>query len=970
MKQVADAFNRKRASLWMGACLLLTGIAGLVLEVVWSREVENIVGSSASAQVLVVCVYMAGLALGSWLLGPFADRVARPQILYAGLELGVGLYALAFSWLSEKGGELFEWAARGHYETHPVWIGVLRLAIAVGLVLPATVAMGGTLPAAARFVGAWVGEAKRVVARLYFLNSLGAAAGAVGAAYLLIPAWGLAGASALASGLELLAAAVAFGFGSRLEVSDPPGASAPSPQAPARLWRLAAAVVALTGFSALALEVAWLRFFSLVLGSSAQAFAVMLSAYILGIALGSALVSRPWADRVEPLRLLSVLLAVGIALLGLSLPLYERAAFWLATQVAALPKTASGYQAFLGLGYAGCLALMLPCTLVLGAALPVAARAAELSRGAGRKVGFVWATNTLGTILGAVCSFFLMRTLGLRGVFLGALGVLWGAAGLLVFGAEKRRRAFLLNWAVAGGVALVAFVAGPWNRTLLTSALFRLTTDDATLASYQRNTVARLTELYGADGSGATVTVTQEGPTRTLRINGKPDATNSVDMVTQTLVGELPMLFRPAAKEALVIGLGSGVTSGVLLAHPLERLDLVELIPEVVEASHLFEDVNRKALRDPRTHLWVDDAKNFLRLSSRKYDVIVSEPTNPWIAGVGGLFSSEYYQRIDRVLAPGGVFVQWFQMYETSDAVLALMARTLLARFPYVYGFESAWSDMVVVASREPLALDAGNARAALARPEVGEVLGQAGLAAELESLLGRQVISPVGLAAFAGPGELNTDRHPLLEYRAPVEFFTRNTTDIFRIGDERRVSDGSRLFISSLGEEGRKAARRLVHRSEEVKAVEAQVEQVEQAVLMGRGLPDTARMAVVARAMALEERQDAFSPRPPYDELVARASRLAEAPGAQVVDRSILATVLLQANRFPEALVAFDEIIRRVPPRGMRASWLAHRARAKWALGDAAGARADLAQAEAEGASFAALARVRLAMALGTGPN
>jgi predicted membrane-bound spermidine synthase len=726
----------------IGACLFASGVAGLVYEVVWSRWLTDLVGASSSAQIVVITTYMAGLALGSWLFGGLADRVKRPERLYAALEVGIGLYAAAFPLLVKLAEMPYLALARGRYPESAGAITALRVALAVALLVPPTALMGGTLPAAVRFLyGATADGAsvRRTVARLYFLNSLGASLGAALTTFVLLPGLGLAGGGLVAVALNALAALAALRLSRRVgPVARAVVPDATEPPLPDRAARLALAAVTLSGFAALALEVAWIRLFALVLGSSAHAFAVMLSAFILAIALGSGLVSRPAAskgwlrlDASDPLRLLSMLLAGGVLAMALTLPLVERAIWVFQRLGGAMPRSSAGWTAWQMAQFFGCLGLMLVPTTCLGAALPVAARAA--SRGAaslGHSVGTTYAVNTVGTLLGAVAANFALPVLSLRGLFLAALAVDLAAAGVALAGAQRplSRRAPVLGVAAVAGL-LLAMLSPAWRYPILAGGALRSRGRIAGGFEQFAQTLTRSRVVYARDGSTATTTVLDTADTpsiRSLFVNGKADAsTDPGDLGTNVLLGHLPMVLDPDARDALVIGVASGVTCGAVLAHEDVRVDAVDLLPEMTEVAPLFSSANGDALANPRLTLTIDDAKTFVKLAPRKYDVIVSEPSNPWMVGVGGLFAEEFYADVSHALRPGGLFLQWCHTYEMSDELMAVVARTLAARFPRVYAFEYE-SDVLFIASQEPIPVRPDRWKARLT-PAVRDSLRKAG---------------------------------------------------------------------------------------------------------------------------------------------------------------------------------------------------------------------------------------------------
>jgi spermidine synthase len=435
---------------------------------------------------------------------------------------------------------------------------------------------------------------------------------------------------------------------------------------------------------------------------------------------------------------------------------------------------------------------MLPPAVCLGATLPLAARLVE--RGGaerGASVGGVFAANAAGNVLGAFAGWLLLPWLGVEGLLRSGASV-FAAAGAAVLWLAWPRPPVRRRAAFAAGLAVfVAYRAWlpRWDERLRGAGLFRagsgagpLRLDDV------RALLERTDTLFFRDDREATVAVTRFNDSSgalTLKVNGKTDASNGADMPTQVLLGELPLLLKPGARDVLLVGWGSGVTGGSLLRHPLKRLDAVELVPAVVDASRLFARDNLGALDDPRLSLSREDAKSFLARAGRSYDVIVSEPSNPWMAGVGDLFSVEFYRRARARLSPGGVMVQWFHQYEMNDALFRTTLRTFRTSFPNATLWNVMGDDVLLVGSSEPLVPDFAALEKAFARPAVRADLLRADVGFPA-SLLALQSACPDTAAAVAGEGPLNEERRPRLEYGAPLALFRGENVTAVLDNDDR----------------------------------------------------------------------------------------------------------------------------------------------------------------------------------------
>lgn len=970
--QAGAARPRRQEYLTFAACLLASGFSGLVLEVVWARQIKGLVGSSSMAQIVVLASFMSGLALGSWWLGRLADRSARPARLYALLELAIAGYALLFPLIVKAASLPFLAVARGYYPEHLGAVSVLRLGLAVLLLLPPTVLMGGTLPAAVRFLTATESGLRPVLGRLYFLNSLGAAAGAALATFLLVPRLGLWGASALAASLNVLAAILSYALsrrsGARIAEDAPIGVTERT--LTTLQVRLAIFAAASAGLASLALEVAYLRLLALILGSSVHAFAVMLSAFILGIALGGLFASSTRLKIRDPMAWMAALLAGAVVALVVEIPLYERLMYWLTRLRVSLPTTDAGFAAYQALTFLVCLGLMLVPTICMGAALPLAARAAARNaHSLGRAVGITWAANTFGTVAGAVGACLLLPHLGLRGVYLASVAVLVLAAALATLAAEgslRLRKA--LPASLAAGALLLAFALPGWNYSVLTSGIFRKhSVPDADKDSFEifREQVSRdLFVRYARDGSHTTVAVTEHRPSGVLvlSVNGKPDASSDSDMPTQSLLGHLPMILKPEAKSALIVGLGSGVTAGDLLRHEGVVADVVELSPEVIEAARQFDPFNDGVLDNPRMRLFVDDGKAFLKLTPRKYDVIISEPANIWLTGVSGLFSKEFYKDVDAALAPGGLFVQWFQTYEISDELLAMVTRTLTGQFPWVYTFVGSDGDLLFVGSRQELAPSVQTMRAAFT-PEVVQSLARARLPPFLEGILGLQVLSPQAALAFPGDGPINTDARPTLEFLGSKAFFMGRSASVLEAIDERRWTDGEGLLAAKLGLDVAEPIAQLAFDPQLTELARQRSAEFLAGAQHGDARPEQVREALKLLLSASEEQ--------PFDERrlwaqesLAYTERLIAAPRAKAEDFALHARMLRRVGRHEEAAASLRAALTRAGPEHPIARWLTRLSCINAEAGNLERAQKRLQEAKLAGATFSELATARATLA------
>ncbi len=776
----------------------VSGIAGLVYQVVWTRYLALFLGHTSYAVIAVLAAFMGGLALGNAWLGSVVDRMPRPLQFYAGLELGIGVFALLFPMY-------YELVHRGYVALLGAWNphGILRLGIqgvfAATTILIPTILMGATLPALTRFVTRSLSELRGRVAALYAINSAGAVVGVLLADWWWIPGLGLEVTLYLGAAMSLLVGLVALAT-SRAHEQGPvaPAGMIPreasEPFTPRQL-RTAVWSIGVSGFVAMLYEVVWTRLLGLAIGSSTHAYSLMLATFIGGIAVGGWLVHR-WKTPGKTLLGFAVAELALAGTLAVSVWFYDLIPWWLSRLAGLLARTPASYPVYELLQAALCVAVMFVPTVCLGTTLPLASRiaTAELGR-AGGSVGRVFAVNTLGTVLGAVLTgLVLLPALGLAWTL--ALGIGLNAAVGLVLLSETGRRDRRLWIATALGLLALfwgtSILSPRWDRAFALG-IWRSKTPPATWEEYRRQ-VDGTAIRYHRDGAGSSVTVLsslQPGGQENLmlRVNGKTDATSIGDAPPQALLAHVPLLTKPGSSDVLVVGLGSGMTVGSALRHPgVKRVDVVEISPEVVEATRqFFTPFNHGALEDLRTHLIIEDAKAFLKATPQRYDVVISEPSNPWMAGVAGVFSREFYGDIRDRLKPGGMAAQWLQMYEMDDRTVDLVVNTFASVFPEVGIWMVGGRDLVLLGAMEPVSVDLGQMSRAAGHPEVQQDLARVGIR-DLTSLLNLELI-PMGDGIFvpepATP--VHSDLHPVLEYAAQRAFFTRSEPDkIFALSEGR----------------------------------------------------------------------------------------------------------------------------------------------------------------------------------------
>ncbi len=754
-----------------------SGVAGLVYEVTWTRLLTLYIGHTTAAASAVVAAFLGGLALGAAGGGVIASRLTPRRALqtYALLEIAVVIAAVLLPLELRAFRPLLEWAYNSG--ASGVLFPAVRLASCLAMVCVPAIALGATFPLAIRWYASGSTSPEQPTALLYFLNTAGAAAGAVLAGFVLIPSIGMSGATWVAMAGSALAGVCALAL-ARTDAADrtPPNAArvggkgrraarkTSEPRMP-RPW-LASAVLGLSGFAALVHEIAWTRILALLLGPTIYAFAATLAAVITGVAVGSGLATAVIRRTRHPAVWLTATLIGAAVTTSVTFSLAGQAIPRLIVQQMAAPTEAS--LGVLQQALVATAILILPTAICSGAAFPLAlALARDAEDSAAGRFGLIYAVNTLGAVSGSLLSgFVLIPLLGLQNT-LRVVSASLIAAALVVAIREALSRPARIAGFSASAIAVALLVLSPsWDRDLLASGAYLY----APYVPKDFDLEALLkagTLLYYREGASATVSVKRLTGTTTLAVDGKTDASNRGDMLTQKLVAHLPLLLHDNPREVGIIGLGSGVTVGAALSHPIARAEVIEISREVVEASQFFLAENHAALADPRTRLIVGDGRSHLLLTRKKYDVIVSEPSNPWIAGVAALFTREFFLAARERLAPGGVICQWANAYNISERDLRSIVATFLSVFPHGTAWLVGADDVLLVAGEGELDSRLSNIEKHWGRSNAARDLAEVD-ARDPFSVLSLFVGGPQELARYSSNAATLTDDTMTLEFSGP----------------------------------------------------------------------------------------------------------------------------------------------------------------------------------------------------------
>ncbi len=793
----------------LALAFVFSGGAGLIYETIWTRYLGLFVGHNAYAQIIVLVIFLGGMSLGALVVSNRSSRLRQPLLWYAAVEFLVGVIGFAFHNIFVLTTDF----AYAHVFPHlaggvgSAGVTSVQWSLAALLILPQSVLLGATFPlmtaGAIRHVRA---EPGHVLGLLYFTNSIGAAAGALVSGFVLIGAVGLPGTLITAGVLNCIVALIVVAAVRTLYAGNegdvlrsPP----PIEQSHTRSesWRLLLTVSFGTALASFVYEIAWIRMLSLVLGAATHSFELMLSAFILGIALGAYWI-RGRADAMrQPMRTLGIVQWLMGALAVATLPLYMASFDWMAVLIRAFDTTDAGYHGFVLARYAICLLIMLPATFCAGITLPLITNIL-IRQGAGeRAIGAVCGINTLGSIAGVILAgLVLMPLIGLKLLLISgatvdiALGVVLLRPSVL--GGDHAGRARFGLLAATVGFVLLNAVFVNFDLGKLSSGVFRhgvLPADDTFTFPFYR------------DGRTATVSVRRGVSDHylTLATNGKPDASMDPfwrdstvdpgalhalgdDQATQILLPLIGLAHVPHAQEVAVIGQGSGMTSSFLLGSPeVKQVVTVEIEPQMVNASRIFRPANRRAFDDPRSRIVIDDAKAYFAATGRKFDLIISEPSNPWVSGVSGLFTNEFYARVRNNLTANGVLGQWLHLYEISDSLVASVLAAIDRNFSAYQVFFTSNADVLILASNRqaPLVPDWNVVQYPGVAYDLRRTIPVTPEALNAMRLAGRDLLHPY----LVSRAQMNSDFYPVLDLGAErTRFLHEEATGFETLGKER----------------------------------------------------------------------------------------------------------------------------------------------------------------------------------------
>jgi spermidine synthase len=783
--------------------LFFSGTCALIYQVAWFRELRLIFGASTASSAAVLAVFMGGLGLGGMRLGKRADASPNPLAMYAHLEIAAACAAAATPALVWLANTVYV-ASGGSASLGVAGASVLRLLLTVLVLGPATFLMGGTLPAAARAVERADDGARRSVATLYGLNTLGAVTGTLLANFLLLEVLGTRMTLWIAALVNVLVGMAARSLSRASHALEPArevtveaDLQPVAEPAPIARW-FAPAASALVGASFMLMELTWYRMLAPLLGGSSYTFGLILAVALVGIAIGGGAYAR---TKVAPtLRWFAITCSLEALFIAIPYALGDR----LAVVTALLrPLSRVGFGASIGVWTAVAAFVVLPAAIVSGIQFPlVIGLYGRGARRVGHDIGAAYFANTLGSIAGSlVGGFGLLPLLGALGVWklvVVSLSVGATVAALLDSQTDRRasgRMARALTGAVLTCVPVLLLLAhGPtsvWRHSGIGAGRADMkleNADAARLATFVAS--ERRTVRWEEDGVESSVALGHLNG-YTFIVNGKADGHAIADAPTQVMSGVLAGLIHGKPKTSLVVGLGTGSTAGWFGVLPsMQRVDVVELEPAIVRVARDCAPVNENVLDDPKVHIHLEDAREYLLTTKDRYDIIFSEPSNPYRAGISSLYTLEFYRAAADRVAPGGIFVQWIQAYEVDGWAVATAMVTLHRVFPAIDVWQTMNGDLLLVAGRERRTIDVEALRATMATQPYARATRSVWRTASPEGVLAHFVGSYRLADAFVehALGAVNTDDQNFLEFAFARGVGARRFVDADLVALSRRL--------------------------------------------------------------------------------------------------------------------------------------------------------------------------------------
>ncbi|MGK0297555.1 MAG: spermidine synthase [Gammaproteobacteria bacterium] len=678
----------------------LSGATGLIYESVWSHYLKLFLGHAAYAQSLVLVIFMGGMALGAYFVSRFVLSIKNLLVSYAIIEGIIGVFGIMFH-------PIFQYTYTGSFDYilpllgSPSFVHFYKFFVASILILPQSILLGATFPLmTGGFIRQFPDNPGKSISLLYFSNSIGAAIAVLISSFYLISTFGLPGSLFVAGIINILIAVIVYGLARNIKQS----ANEKIVIKADKNWKLLILCAAFfTGMASFIYEIAWIRMLSMVLGASTHSFELMLSAFITGLAIGGFWIRSRIDHLKNPVKFLArIQIIMGVFALS-TITLYNFSFEIMAFFMDALDETKSGYVLFSLASHSIALLIMLPTTICAGMTLPLFTFIL-LRKGQGEQcIGQIYSANTIGAITGVLFAVFLgMPLLSLKGTIITG-AVIDIIIGLVIFKTitSISRRPYFAYVSLSLFIVFIGYSTN-FNAKRMASGVFRYGIPELDSKSEI---------LFHKDGKTASVSISNwDNKQLSITTNGKPDAEITIanglppsqDESTMTLLAALPLSIFPAAETIANIGLGSGLTAHVALTLPnLKQVDTIEIEESIVSGARYFGEKTKNVFIDPRSNIYIDDAKTYFSTNQKKYDIVISEPSNPWVSGVSSLFTREFYNVVKSYINDDGLLVQWVHIYEFDIDLLISVLKAISEEFPYYSIYFADEGNLILIASQK-----------------------------------------------------------------------------------------------------------------------------------------------------------------------------------------------------------------------------------------------------------------------------
>ena len=748
-----------------------SGFCALVYQTAWLREFRLVFGASTAASAAVLGVFMAGLGFGGIILGRRVERCTKPLAFYGWLELFIAVAAALSPFLILLARQIY--ILLGGTMALGMGLGtIVRLLLAAIILGVPTFLMGGTLPAVARAVVSRNDTSRRALGVLYGVNTLGAVTGALAGTFYLFENFGNQLTIWWAGGLNVIIALLAIRFSN---AAAPVAAEADSTSegttvTPMRTFFLLGAAGAV-GFAFLLMEMVWYRMLAPLFGGSTFAFGLILAIALLGIGFGGVAYAMSGVKRVASVHLFALTCAIEALFIAVPYALGDRIAM---AAMLLRPLGTLGFYGHVTAWAALCSIIVFPAALVSGFQFPLLISLLGTGRTRiGSQTGAAYAWNTIGALIGSLAGGFgfmpLFSAPGVWRLVVLLLAVVALAAALLGAFELRRITRALFPVSVAAAAVGLLLTTGPtafWRHSQIgVGGLRQYHGSQNDMQELMHRTRRHI--LWQADGLESSVALA-DADSLAFVVNGKSDGNAKTDAGTQVMSGLIGAALHPNPQHAMVIGLGTGSTAGWLAAVPtMQQVDVVELERSILKVAEACAPVNHQALSNPKLNVIIGDGREILLTSKEKYDLVVSEPSNPYRAGVAGLFTREFYQSIEKRLNHDGIFLQWMQTYDVDDRTVEIFYRTLGSVFGNVESWQTQDGDLLLVATREPISYKAAALRQRLSQEPFQSAMRAAWRADGLEEFLGHYVgnVRVSQQMRNLQPWPLNTDDRTVIEF-------------------------------------------------------------------------------------------------------------------------------------------------------------------------------------------------------------